>query len=62
MTVDPAGTVVPKVVQTGPIVDGLRVIRAGLDAADQVVTEGLMRARPGTKVTPQPGKISAASN
>ena len=62
MTVDPTGTVVPKVVQTGPIVDGLRVIRAGLDAADQVVTEGLMRARPGTKVTPQPGKISAASN
>ena len=62
MTVDASGTVVPKVVQVGPIVDGLRVIRSGIDAADQVVTEGLMRARPGGKVTPQPGKIAAASN
>ena len=53
MTVDGSGTVVPKVVLTGPLVDGLRVIRSGLDATDQIVVEGLLRARPGSKVSPQ---------
>lgn len=51
------GTVVPKVVRPGPIQDGLRVIRDGISAEDQVVINGLMRARPGAKVTGQPGKI-----
>lgn len=62
MTIDAEGKVVPKVVQPGPIVDGLRVIRSGLDADDRVVIEGLLRARPGSKVTPQPGKIAQAQN
>ncbi|CAA7612447.1 efflux RND transporter periplasmic adaptor subunit [Magnetospirillum sp. SS-4] len=51
------GTVVPKPVRLGPLQDGLRVIRDGLAADDQVIVNGLMRARPGAKVTPQPGKI-----
>ena len=54
MTVDPDGKVVPKVVNTGPIIDGLREIRSGLAANDQVVIDGLLRARPGAKVTPEP--------
>jgi RND family efflux transporter MFP subunit len=58
MTVNAEGTVVPKVVQPGPIVDGLRVIRSGLAPDDQVVVDGLVRARPGVKVTPQPGQIT----
>jgi RND family efflux transporter MFP subunit len=62
MTVGADGTVVPKVVEAGPIVDGLRVIRSGLSATDQVVTEGLLRARPGSKVTAQPSPIKAAQN
>jgi RND family efflux transporter MFP subunit len=62
MTVAADGTVVPKLVEPGPIVDGLRVIRTGLSPTDQVVTEGLLRARPGAKVTPQPGQIKAAQS
>lgn len=57
MTVGPDGTVVPKTVQTGPLFEGLRVIRSGIDPTDSVVIEGLLRARPGSKVTPQPGTI-----
>ncbi|MBY0431483.1 MAG: efflux RND transporter periplasmic adaptor subunit [Rhodospirillales bacterium] len=51
------GTVVPKPLRLGPMVDGLRVVRSGLAPEDQVVISGLLRARPGTKVTPQPGAI-----
>ena len=43
----------PKYVTLGPVVDGMRVITAGLDANDTVVVNGLMRVRPGVKVTPQ---------
>lgn len=59
MTVAEDGTVVPKPVTLGPIVDGLRVIRAGLAPTDRVVVEGLQRARPGGKVAPQMAKIEA---
>lgn len=59
MTVKEDGTVVPKPVTLGPIVDGLRVIRSGLAANDRVVIDGLQRARPGGKVTPQLAKIEA---
>lgn len=60
MTVAPDGTVVPKVVRPGPMEQGLRVIRSGLSADDLVIINGLMRARPGGKVTPQPGAIEVA--
>lgn len=52
------GTVVPKPVKLGPVQpDGLRVVREGLSPDDQIVVNGLMRARPGAKVTAQPGTI-----
>jgi RND family efflux transporter MFP subunit len=51
------GVVVPRVVQLGPLVDGLRVVRGGLKTDDRVIIEGVQRARPGTKVTPKLGKI-----
>ncbi|RAU20124.1 efflux transporter periplasmic adaptor subunit [Paramagnetospirillum kuznetsovii] len=51
------GTVVPKPVKLGPMQDGLRVIRDGVAAEDQIIINGLMRARPGAKVTGVPGKI-----
>lgn len=60
LTVTPDGTVAPRPVTIGPVVDGLRAIRSGLTGEEQVVINGLMRARPGAKVTPQPGKIEAA--
>ena len=57
LTVTPDGTVAPRPVTLGPVVDGLRAVRSGLTGEEQVVINGLMRARPGAKVTPQPGKI-----
>ena len=49
-----------KKVELGPIVDGLRVIRSGLEPTDRIVIEGLPRARPGQKVTAEDGTIKAA--
>ena len=57
MTVAPDGTVVPKPVETGDLEHGLRVIRSGLAATDRVVIDGLVRVRPGAKVTPVAGAI-----
>ena len=61
MTVAPDGSVVPKPVKVGPVVDGLRIITAGVTKDDKVIINGLMRARPGTKVTPQAGTIEVAA-
>ena len=58
MTVAPDGTVVPKPVDTGELRGGLRVIDSGLAANDRVIINGLMRAMPGMKVTPEPGAIA----
>jgi membrane fusion protein, multidrug efflux system len=57
MTVAADGTVAPKIVETGDLRGGLRVIRSGLNANDNVVIDGLVRAIPGTKVAPAEGAI-----
>ncbi len=61
-TVAGDGTVTRKNVALGPMIDGLRVIRTGVDGNDTVITKGLQRARPGGKVTPklEPIKVSDA--
>lgn len=51
------GAVTPKVIVLGPKDGALRVVKSGLTPDDDVIINGLMRARPGSKVTPQPGKI-----
>ncbi len=40
-------------VRLGQVVDDLRVIKEGVSADDRVIVNGLMRARPGQKVTPE---------
>ena len=61
-TVADDGTVGSKLVELGPIVDGLRVVRSGLAPTDRIVViEGLQRARPGQKVTAEDGKIETAA-
>jgi multidrug efflux pump subunit AcrA (membrane-fusion protein) len=62
MTVNADNVIVPKVVRPGPTHDGLRIIRSGLSPDDKIVIDGLLRARPGIKVTPQPGTITAAAS
>jgi multidrug efflux system membrane fusion protein len=41
-----------RIVTLGPIVDGLRVVRSGLQGGEQVVVNGLQRVRPGMQVDP----------
>lgn len=57
MTVAADGTVAPKIVETGDLRGGLRVVRSGLEPGDRVVIDGLVRAVPGMKVAPQDGAI-----
>ena len=59
MTVAADGTVVPKPVETGDLYQGLRIIRSGLAPTDRIIIDGLVRARPGAKVTPVAGTIAA---
>jgi RND family efflux transporter MFP subunit len=67
MVVAPDGTAKQKFVTFGQAVGNLRVVKDGLDPDDRVVVNGLMRARPGQKVTPKeegypgtgPGRPSA---
>ena len=53
MSVDGEGNVTPLEVRPGPRIDGYRVIRDGLDGSETVVIEGVVRARPGSVVTPE---------
>ena len=59
MTVGADGTVTPKIIRPGPFYEelGLRIVRSGLEPTDQIIINGLVRARPGAKVTRTPGKI-----
>ena len=61
MTVSPDGTVAAKPVEIGDLQGGLRVIRSGLAANDQVIIDGIPYAAPGSKVAPQNGTIRYAA-
>lgn len=41
-------------VTLGPMVDGLRVVKSGLKAGEQIIAEGLLRVRPGMVVEAKP--------
>lgn len=47
-------------VKIGVSVDNLRVVEGQIGPQDQVIVEGLLRARPGAKVTPKPEEPPAA--
>ncbi len=57
LTVNDENVVVPKIIRPGPSYEGLRIVRSGLLPTDKVVINGLLRARPGSKVAPKPGTI-----
>ena len=59
MVVAPDGTVLPKQVEVGALDGDLRVIKSGINPDDRVIIDGLMYARPGTKVAPKAGTIVA---
>jgi multidrug efflux pump subunit AcrA (membrane-fusion protein) len=58
MTLSPDNVVTPRPVKLGPSQPGgLRIVRDGLKSGDKLVIDGLVRARPGSKVTPKDGKV-----
>lgn len=44
-------------VMTGPLVDGLRVIRSGIRPDDRIIVNGQVKAKPGMKVNIRQGEI-----
>jgi RND family efflux transporter MFP subunit len=61
LVVDAGNVARPKYVTLGPVVDGLRVITQGLTPDDNVIVNGLMRARPGARVTPRQSSTASTS-
>ena len=53
LVVDAENVARTKYVTLGQLVGNLRVIKDGVGPDDRVIVNGLMRARPGAKVTPQ---------
>jgi len=53
LTLSSTNTVEYRSVKLGPVVDGKRIVRSGLNAGEMVVVNGLQRVRPGMPVTPQ---------
>jgi membrane fusion protein, multidrug efflux system len=45
-------------VTIGGLRGGLRIVSSGLTMRDRVIIDGIVRANPGMKVTPQVGSIS----
>ncbi len=47
------GATTPRPVVPGPKIDGWRLVRSGLEGGETIAVNGLVRIRPGVKVTPQ---------
>lgn len=62
MMVGEGDKVQPRVVQIGPIIEGLRVVRKGLSGSDRIVVNGLQNVRPGTTVKPNEVKIETKAD
>ncbi len=60
--VDDKSTVALRTVTTGRLIDGLRVIRSGLDGSETVVVRGLQRVRPGATVAPRAVDLDTATD
>ncbi len=56
LTVDAKNMTEYKPVETGPLIDGQRVIRSGVGDADSVIVNGLAKVRPGMLVAPEAAK------
>lgn len=61
LAVDDAGVAAYRTVQLGGLVDGKRVVRAGLQAGEKIIVNGLQRVRPGMTVAAQLETASPAS-
>ena len=53
-------TVEYRPIRLGRVIDGLRVVDSGLTPGEQVVINGLLRVRPGMKVTAKGSEMVAS--
>lgn len=53
------GVVAERTVEVGQLIDGMRVIRSGLEPTENVIISGVQRARAGRKVDAKPAPMSA---
>jgi RND family efflux transporter MFP subunit len=58
--VKPDGSVEYRKVELGPLNEGLRIVRGGLEAGEKVVTRGVQRLQPGVKVQALPDTSEAS--
>ena len=58
VVVQPDGLTKYQTVETGPIADGLRVIRSGLSGDETIIVEGIGKVRPNIKVNAQPTEMT----
>ncbi len=58
MTVDANNTVVHRTVRLGPMVQGKRVIREGLQPGDKIIVNGLQRVAAGMTVMPETAAVA----
>lgn len=61
LVVGPDNVVAARPIKPGALFGDLRSIDAGLTPQDRIVINGLMQARPNTKINPQEGKVSLAN-
>lgn len=59
-TVNDQNAVEYKIVNLGPLIDGLRVVRDGIAPNDSVIVNGLMSVRPGIKVNASGTAVASA--
>lgn len=50
-----------RLLEVGPLQDGMRVIQSGIEPGDRVIVYGLQRVRPGLVVDPQPADMPDVS-
>jgi len=55
-------TLAYRLVKLGPMTEGLRVVRDGLQEGDVIVVSGLQRVRPGAAVTPKKVLMAGQAN
>jgi multidrug efflux system membrane fusion protein len=62
LTLTSTNTTAYRPVVLGPLIDGKRVIREGLEAGEKIIVNGLARVRPGMPVTPLEQDVAATNN
>jgi RND family efflux transporter MFP subunit len=60
LTLSSSNTLQYQPVELGPLIDGKRVIRSGVQTGEKVVVNGMARVRPGMPVTPVEETVGAA--